>query len=262
MVSFYLSFKKSMKSCALTALVVVSLCIAGAAQADPACDATFMKAMKDKAWMEAQREMMISQSIISKPDSVFALGCFNSFFSGSGTGGFSNGTKYDISSKVDSFVSAAFGTYGGGHLSGTNAPSAGCGTMMSLWNAARCTNLDEANIKTLTETSTYDRGAYPQACGSPGSWSTPLNTFSTKAAGKSVGASFDDMNLFLGVTAPVSQLSPSTCSKGIETGVTFDGNTKEVVCPNPGCSPNADTSPKCCKTTVSGGNISYSNCSS
>lgn len=280
MVSYRVSSKPSLKSFGLLALTAFSLLFSNTAGADPACDATFMTAMKQKAWMEAQREIMIAEAIIAKPDSVFTLGCFNNFYNSfTGSVSFTNGSTYatsTVGSNIDTFLNAAlnlnaaFSTLGGGHYTGSNGRGANCNTMMNLWNRARCWNAADnnpANIYTLTDISSYNRGAFPQACPDNGNWTTPLQTFSTKVASQSVLAAFDDMNLFLDVTAPVNQTTSRRCSAGLPTGVTFavsSGTRDEVVCPNPGCTPDTtDPTPKCCVMTFGAdGAPSTSQCSS
>lgn len=271
--------KKSFKSLALTAALVstLGLNVANAQTVGPGCDPAFMKSMQQKAWMEAQREIMIAQATIAKPDSVFSLGCFGNFTSGySGTINFTNGTSYNYSSAVSNYISAAFGhSYGGAHYSGAGSNSANnsnCADMKNLWNAAHADNLAQPSrtLDTLQDIASFDRGAYPTAASAPssygaaGSAGTPLGTFyGAKVASKSVGATFDDMSLFSGVTAPQSQLGssapplPPTCSAGIKTGISVDaGGTAqdEIICPNPGCASNGASPPKCCD--YSGGNCS------
>ncbi len=203
--------------------------------------------MKQKAWMEAQREIMIAQSIIAKPDSVFALGCFNNFYTAYGTSiTFFNNKTYaatTVGTNIDTYLGASFNhAYGGGHdpsVGASNTRAAACSTMLNLWNDARCSNLDIAKIRTLTETSTYDRDTFPATCAAPGAWATPLQTFNTKVAAQSVGAVFDDMNLFIDVTAPLSQTLSGQCAAGLPTGVQISStNVAEIVCPNPGCAPD------------------------
>lgn len=41
------------------------------------CDMEFMEVLKNKAWMEGQREISQNQNLISRPDSVLTLSCFN-----------------------------------------------------------------------------------------------------------------------------------------------------------------------------------------
>ena len=250
-------FSRNMVCVALSAICFFASggpSVAAAPAVGPGCDPAFMTAMQNKAWMEAQREIMIAETTIAKPDSVFALGCFGHFAGNTGTGGFSGGTAYNLSSNVNTFVSAAFSAYGGGHLQGSSSNSgdnSNCGMMAQIWNAARCLNADEgsAQLGSLKDISSYNRGAYPAACGSPGAWSGPLSTiYGAKAANKSVGAAFDDMDLFTEVTAPVSQVKNKKCAPGIPTGIKI-GNANEIVCPNPGCVSNGEASPKCCDTS-------------
>lgn len=262
--------RKSLKSLALTAVMVSSLGLslnnANAQTVGPGCDPAFMASMQKKGWMEAQREIMIAQATIAKPDSVFSLGCFGNFTSGFKVTFGKGDNDYDYKDALGKYVSAAFNhTYGGGHYSGNNSSSnTSCADMQNLWNAARCANLDQPSklLGTLTDISNYDRGAFPQACtnptayGSAGTASSPIGTFfGAKVANKSVGADFNDMNLFAGVTAPRSQLtSPTTCSKGIATGVIFGADLPEIICPNPGCVSDGAKTPKCCD--YSSGNCS------
>lgn len=246
---------------ACIALAAICLITAGkpvfaAPTVGPGCDPAFMSAMQDKAWMEAQREIMIAESTIAKPDSVFALSCFGQLAKNTGTGGFSGGTSSTMTDNVTSFVKAAFSSYGGGHLTGfdNNSDSlTNCGLMAQIWNAARCTNADRSSPQfgTLQDISSYNRGTYPVACTAQGAtttaWTTGQNTIygvkddsgkRAHSAGKSVGAAFDDMNLFTDKTAAVSLTSGKTCADGIPTGIKM-GDVAEVVCPNPGCYPSA-----------------------
>lgn len=265
------SFKKSLKLFSLMSLAALALCVpaevkpaCASSSTAPGCDSSFMSAIKQKAWMEAQREIMIAQSIIAKPDSVFVLGCFDHWYDELDIK-FSNGTKYNISSVVSSYISSAFPhSLGGGHYSGSQSTN-NCGTMSDLWNNARCSNLGSSagQLGTLTDMSSYDRGSFPTSCSSGGSWSGPLNTFKNKSAGNSVGAGFDDMNLFGSVTLPVSEAG--SCSAGIPTGVKISTGSSstidEIVCPNPGCTPNGASPQKCCKATVSSSGVTYGSCS-
>ena len=273
MVSFFPDFneffcKKSLKSLALVAALALGFMLphpVNAATVGPGCDSAFMDSMKKKAWMEAQREIMIAQTVIAKPDSVFALGCFGSF---SYTGSFVQGTAYPYGTKATSFVSAAFPhSYGGGHYSsvGTNTGNnSTCNVISRLWDAARKENLSVTTpmLGTLQEIASYDRGAFPSAggttdYGAAGTPSSPLGIFyGAKVASKSVNAPFDDMSLFGGVTLPQSQLGsqtpalPQNCAKGIPTGITFNVNgtdKPEIICPNPGCVANTASPPVCCK---------------
>lgn len=272
------SCKKSLKSLGLVAALALGVMLpyhhANAATVGPGCDSAFMESMQKKGWMEAQREIMIAQTVIAKPDSVFALGCFGNF-----TGGYSasfvQGTAYPYASRVTTFVNAAFPhAYGGGHYSSVGGSNDGnnstCNIISKLWDAARKENLTQPSpmLGTLQDIATYDRGAFPTTAGAPsaygssGSAGTPLGIFyGAHAANKSVNADFDDMDLFAKMTLPQSQLAsqtpalPSTCAKGIPTGIKINiGGTDrpEIICPNPGCVSDGEATPKCCD--YSGGN--------
>ena len=264
MVSFILGLekvfcKKSFKSLALTALMVSSLGLpqnaAHAQTVGPGCDPEFMKSMQKKAWMEAQREIMIAQTTIAKPDSVFSLGCFGNFTSGFEIK-FGSGNDYKYADALDKYIKTAFNhTYGGGHYTGKNSSTNDkCEDMQNLWNAARKSDLDQPSklLGTLQDIATYDRGAFPIAFPAPpgfgkvGDKATPLGTFyGTKDSKKSLGAAFDDMNLFANVTAPMSETSGKTCSAGIETGIKIGEKRPEIICPNPGCVSDGAETPKC-----------------
>lgn len=244
----------------------------------PGCDPAFMQAIQDKAWMEAQREIMIAQTTIAKPDSVFSLGCFDHWASGLSIS-FTNSNNYNYSNKISAYGNAAFPhTHGGGHYTGSNQNISNCSAMADLWNAARGSDLNQPSrlLGTLRNIATYDRGAFPVAR-VPTGFAGPLakfynptaptaNTYKPKTANQSVGAGFNDMDLFSGVVAPFSQTAipassgpppvaakPAQCAKGIPTGISISGGGPEYVCPNPGCI--WDTSQtKCC-------DYSGSNCS-
>lgn len=54
------------------------------------CDPEFWDVMKDRAWMEAQREITQNWNIVPRPDSVMVLGCFNRYLNKLATYGHEN----------------------------------------------------------------------------------------------------------------------------------------------------------------------------
>lgn len=254
------SFKKSLQFlCLFAALVVSGALIPSAVNADPidpACDPKFMERMKERAWMEAQREIMIAQSVIAKPDSVFALGCFGEWwdvFQDEDVLAYGKGPSGAIKGFVTGFLGASFNhNFGGGHTSIDDQPKAdNCGVIAQIWQHAKCANLSTGQMLTLSDLA---GGAEPRqfamsAC--------PANTvkdlYKTPVENLvAVGlkdVKFDAMNLFIPITAPLSQTDPNNpkCSAGIPTGIQVNGKD-EIVCPNPGCSPTSDG--KCCKSGV------------
>ncbi len=254
------SFKKSLQSlCLLSALLITGFVGSSsvmAAPIDPACDPKFMERMKERAWMEAQREIMIAQSVIAKPDSVFALGCFGKWwdiFQDPNVLAYGKGPDGKIKGFVSSFLGASFNhNFGGGHSTITKQVDANnCAVMGQLWDFAKCANLSTGQMLTLSD---LHGGAEPRqfamsACPA----NTVKNLYKTPVENlQAVGlkdVKFDAMNLFIPITAPLSQTDPANpkCSSGIPTGITVNGNA-EIVCPNPGCSPT--TAGKCCKSGV------------
>lgn len=242
--------QKSLNFCLL--LVAACLLSTGTASASPkvgaGCDPAFMQAIQDKAWMEAQREIMIAQTTLAKPDSVFSLGCFSHWLSGFNIV-FGMGNDYPYSANISSYLGAAFPhSHGGGHYGGSNSTTTNCGAMSDLWNAARTADLPSGSklLGTVQDISTYDRGSFPTGK-TPVGYSGPISKFyDPKTAGQSVGSGFDDMSLFTKVTAPLS--IAGSCATGIPTGISIavSGTPRpEIVCPNPGCVSDGTATPKC-----------------
>lgn len=261
MVRFGVS-RLSRKLCVLAFLAVFTMFGAAAlnpahatSATDPACDSAFLQKLKDRAWAEAQRELMHNKQMVWKPDSVFALGCAGTWmqlipksFSQNGGSAVTN-----VSNHIGQYLSASFNhSFGGGNVSsGSNSNVNNCGNIGLLWNAALCQNLNTTQIQTFSEASGTDPRVKPTACSNTGGfWGNASSVITSAGA----GAGFDAMSLFSSVVAPLSELSPQKCSKGIPTGVMLSGGTnKEIVCPNPGCTPTGGTSPQCCKTGTSSG---------
>ncbi len=242
----------------------VLLCITGvaapavASAIDTACDANFMTRLRERAWGEAQREMMTNQQMIWKPDSVFHLGCYENFLNGfNGAIGFYNNKNYvqtTVKNNVNTYLNANFNhNLGGGNLS--NSPStSSCGDIKKLWEAAECRNLTLGELQSLGDASSTDPRKQPKSCSNTGASWTASKDVITKAG---ANTTYDAMNLFTNVTAPLSETSPVKCSAGIPTGVMLGGGSNpEVVCPNPGCSPTGTATPKCCKSGTTSSNCS------
>lgn len=249
---FSVSRQKSLNFCLfLVAACLLSTGTVSAQTVGPGCDPAFMKAIQDKAWMEAQREIMIAQTTIAKPDSVFSLGCFGGMTSGFKVG-FGTGTNdFDYGKSIDDGLKSGFNhSHGGGHYgTGSNSDTSKCDSMSKLWDAARSADLpsDSKLLGTVKDISKYDRGAFPTPK-TPVGFDGPIKTiYDPKTAGKSVGSGFDDMSLFTKVTAPLS-LAGGTCADGIPTGISIGvsgGARPEIVCPNPGCVSDGTSTPKC-----------------
>jgi hypothetical protein len=245
------------KSLSLRFLFILGLLVASqiisifpAMSASPACDATFMETLRQRGWREAQREIMMNESFIYKPDSVFALSCFtdalnrvpNSFTAGNPT--------QPTRDALDNYMRAHFshGTLGGGAAAPQNTTN--CGLMLQVWVDAKCRNVNSSaftGFDFATLATTEPRVNNPQTCnGNPtGTWTSTNNRMTTVGA----GAPFDNARLFLSITDPLASLSASTnCSPGILTGVKIANRYDEKVCPNPGCVPvsTGGNTMKCC----------------
>ena len=101
------------------------------AQADPlpkTCDASMHDLMRSRAWMEAQREVEVSETLILKPDSILDYSCFSDLAnSAKGITLF----QEDIAGHVDSVLSAM---------------NVSCKTMADITETMRCTDADKAKI--------------------------------------------------------------------------------------------------------------------
>lgn len=231
-----------------------------ACAAAPACDPKFMTSLRERAWREAQREVMTNETFIFKPDSVFALSCWGTTFNAAESSGSSfsnNGGKLNSAkSAVNSYMSTHFahGTLGGANGSSQNRFDS-CESMKTVWNDAKCRNLTLANFEAFA----FNMGSDPRINNSRTCTTNPTSTWtSTETTMKTIGVikplvegtSFDSAKLFLNITDPLNLLDPAQCAAGIETGVVIgsaSANYNEIVCPNPGCVPKYEGSAMVCK---------------
>jgi hypothetical protein len=254
---------------------------AHAAAADPACDPNFMTTLKERAWMEAQREMVMNETFIWKPDSVLALSCFSGTLSTIPIG-FASGNPLQQASKnaADWIGSNFWFDLGGGNTSivhdASKTPN-NCKHMYDLWKEAKCEvlggNLDDVFVTFTDFAGGKEPRIAPEAC-----TNTPSAEFTKYLAdmgaiglayggGGGTPVGFDSINLFLGVTAPVTDAAVTKCNAGIITGikVTVGGSSvDEIVCSNPGCSPTtggAGGALRCCPVDASGAPNPAAKCS-
>lgn len=225
------SIKNSILASFFCALMIVAVPVnATAIKTDPACDVTFLYALKMKAWSEAQREVMTNQKMIWKPDSVLALGCYKAWlgvmgqsFTADHQSGL-NGTK-DLAEK---YLSLSFNHgLGGGSLGLTTPPDPSkCENMDTLWMLAKCKNIDLTDFLTLNQlggTGATDIRQFPRACSGMGTyWATAAAMMALPA----YGGSYDPMSLFTSIVGTKSEAG-GTCNKLVVAGST--------VCTNAGC---------------------------
>lgn len=94
----------------------------------PTCDAEFHDLMRSRAWMEAQREVEVSETLILKPKSVLAYSCF---------GDMKNDAKNIkiLQERIGDHIDAVF-----------SGISFSCETMDAVSEAMRCTDADKPKI--------------------------------------------------------------------------------------------------------------------
>lgn len=162
---------------------------------DAVCDPEVFNRMKEKAWAEAQRENYVNQSLILKPDSLFAITCFDKQLSNTmGSLGIKekddNGSQTNFEKKVSSSASAVTSAFIGPMKDGkplltpdkntktdttsteyeanpkAKSGSFNCGEMEKLWQQSQCGNFAAGDLPTLKEvgTSSSEARKYPQAC--------------------------------------------------------------------------------------------------
>jgi hypothetical protein len=240
------------------------------------CDPNIWDTIVGRAWMEAQREIEISQSLITRPDSVLQLSCFDAFVlkAASDATPFSsavdaNATKALITSTVTTAMSSylSFAGYsvssGGGTMPGTgyntdaNATfSSQCTLAMNVWTHFKCSNMPDLRAVLFDNMRNND----PRKLYTGTSVGTSVSSCSDKGI-PSAGALVDNTDVWRAqierlntpslvatipsyfdlVTTFSSMTSPiGACSAAIPTGVqivtTGGASTSEMVCPNPGCS--------------------------
>lgn len=227
------------------------------ATASPACDPQFRTSLQYRGWQEAQREIMVNQKYILKPDSVFALSCFSEALGRVPTI-FSQAANTTAASNA---LSAYMSNFPHGFLtngSGGSQSTSSCGQMSTVWNTAKCTNLAATVYNGMK---IGDEPRTGMSC-SAAAWSTASGHLNNVGAMPLTdGTTFDTVKLFLNVTDPLSMLtSGANCSAGIPTGVKIgaDGGATydEIVCGNPGCVPflsgsGSSATMKCCDQTSS-----------
>ena len=88
--------------CHKICIALTAMLLSGTAQAQQSssCDPQVWEAMKAKSMLEAQREITQNQNLITKPDSVLQLSCFDSFLESMASGAadnFSETTEFGLS---------------------------------------------------------------------------------------------------------------------------------------------------------------------
>lgn len=133
---------------------------------DPVCDSEVFERMKQKAWMEAQRENYVNQTIITAPDSIFDNTCYKKQLGvtmdklgleeSSGSSSSKDKFETDVADNaniVNEFVGPI--TSGTSGSKDTSKPTASsdfkCAEMSKYWAKSQCGNFAGGNLPSISE---------------------------------------------------------------------------------------------------------------
>jgi hypothetical protein len=197
------------------------------AQAVPkTCDAQFHNVLRDKAWMEAQREVEVAEVILSQRHSVLDYTCFKNR-----ADAFARSTVFGNNAAKTAAGTQSLQNYVNSILSGA---SSGCTAMGNVWKTIRCSDADkDIMFESLDDLISADPRSCSGASGSRDSdWNTANNNV-FRVGGRDVAdGGYDRVDAFL------EEMDPTNCtgSAFVETGVLLDRSSlKDAVCLAPGC---------------------------
>lgn len=146
------------------------------------CDPAFYTTLQNRGWAEAQRELLINNSTIKKPQSVLALSCFDRHIDqiDGGNGIFSN--RYspggqDIAQAIASTQGSIFNDYMSSSFSeptGSGWGGNSCDRIQKLWQAVKCEDSSATGMMSLAslQSAPDPRSTSGSTC--PGSYKTPM----------------------------------------------------------------------------------------
>lgn len=246
--------------------------LTGATPISKTCNSSIMTAMESRAWLEAQREITINQSLIVKPDSVLEYTCFdkmlgvlaeeaeNMFSENTSVwkGSVAMVTNKDMDNALTDLVGKSTKEYvdnnfshkflGGrstldsnikAKISAIAGSSYTCEHMQKVWDAAKCNNFAtdaKDGFLTFQQHADNEVRRYPTACGSDSRWKTNLD-----AVFKSPGWKTDvstDMNTTYTNFKDYTASASCDNDRRIQTGIEFyvlGKSKKDSLCLNPGC---------------------------
>lgn len=234
----------------------------GAAQAGvtrPTCDPVYWESLKDRAWLEAEREIIQNQNLIFKADSVLEYTCFDQLINTTGNNAgflFSNSTFWGpirsifslntalgnvVMNDTRGYLNSNFnhnflgGRYSGLRTSAFSASSNPCQVMRLVWERSKCWNFiepafaDTDGFYTFQELAAQpDPRKYPTQCAGPGAgrWNTShlraLNaaSFAVPTTDLGGGYPFRDPLVIYFTNLIRPKLNPGACGNGVvKTGV-------------------------------------------
>lgn len=229
----------------------------------PTCDPAYWGQLKERAWLEAQREVTQNQNLIFKADSILSYTCFpewaaqaasvGSLFSGGGLVGAVNSLAVG---PARNYVATNFTP--GNYLGGRYPSGAVCDLMRAVWARAKCQNfidtgfagggaLDGFYTFLELQDNAADPRLYPTPCGKVGTWETSLQAAMNTPDVRTTGIRVDNVanlrNPYLEHrrTLITPRLIPGACAPAIMTGVEVhtspgaEGEFPDGICTNPGC---------------------------
>lgn len=217
-----------------------------------ACDADFMNQITAKATLEAQREMIVNQVHIAKPDSVLEYSCFDEKAKDLASAVDSDSVKALARTPIESYISGNFGHSDlGGKISGG---SSDCYRMQMVWNAAKCANMISPIMLSFEDLASGDPRILPSACSGSDNITAEIIAVAENKSRAFRYASMDPVESYIGLTKSPEEQRPylasgerAKCGAAIKTGVRYqivdrakaDKNTRwynEYTCSNPSCS--------------------------
>lgn len=172
------------------------------------CDAEFHDVIRTKAWMEAQREFEVAQTLILDQEKVLDLSCF--------------GNSLDQTASINSFANDLEGTID--QVLDGIAFNDNCEYMADVWEFQRCQNVDKdkffpsfENLVTADQRPSCSGSAHLAERNS--NWNSAKTKYLDVVARPLAEGGLDSLDLLY------EQMDIEDCSASakIETGVIFEG---------------------------------------
>lgn len=228
---------------------------------DPVCDAEVFDRMKQKAWLEAQRENYVNQTIITAPNSIFDETCYKKQLGvtmdklgleeSSGSSTSKDDFETDVADNADIVNQFVAPVQNGSSTSKDDSkPTADssfeCAEMNKYWQQAQCGNFAGGNLPSLAEAGAsgtsresrkyFDENGQLQSCQSKDDTNDTTGLFTqTQAAEDTRGttdapgpnlAGYNKVDLRRCATEPYSVISTLRNSSGQDACPTQAGGDK------------------------------------
>lgn len=135
----------------------------------PVCDVKFMQSLQQKGHAEAMREVQVNETVITKPDSILALSCFDEHINQIAQGDSIFSRKYSggpaLDGDINTTIGSAFTTFISDNFQADIPPNVGAGTSFSsssggygacdrikqIWTAVKCSVVDYNHFVSLDD---------------------------------------------------------------------------------------------------------------